>query len=91
MSEADQRACSRRWGRRGDITLRPTASRTIRETGVQGVWWNEYRDRGGELIASFLEDRTVPAILPVEVDELRRGAQRLRAGGRRARASKRGN
>lgn len=61
------------------ITLQADGESTIHETSVQGVWCNEHRDRGGELIASFIEVARVPAILPVESDELRRGAQRLRA------------
>jgi hydrogenase-1 operon protein HyaF len=62
------------------ITLQADGESTIRETSVQGVWWNEHHDRGGELIASFIEVARVPTILPVESDELRRGAQRLRDG-----------
>jgi hydrogenase-1 operon protein HyaF len=62
------------------ITLRADGESIIRETGVPGVWWNEYHDRGGELIATFIEIAKVPAILPVEIDELRRGVQQLRSG-----------
>lgn len=61
------------------ITLQGDGESTINETGIQGVWWNEYRDRGGEVIAGFIEIATVPTILPVEPDQLRRGAQQLRA------------
>lgn len=61
------------------ITLQADGESTIHETGVQGVWRNEHRDRVGETIASFIEVARVPTILPVESDELRRGAQRLRA------------
>jgi hydrogenase-1 operon protein HyaF len=61
------------------ITLQGDGESTINETGIQGVWWSEYRDRGGELIAGFIEIAQVPTILPVERDQLRRGAQQLRA------------
>ena len=61
------------------ITLQGDGESTIRETGIQGVWWSEYRDRGGELIAGFIEIAQVPAILPVEPEQLRRGAQQLRS------------
>ena len=62
------------------ITLETDGESCIRETGVHGVWWGEYRDRGGEVIAAFIEIARVPTILPVESDELRRSAQQLRAG-----------
>ena len=62
------------------ITLQADGESTIRETGVLGVWWSEFRDRGGAVIAAFIEIARVPTILPVELDELRRGAQQLRAG-----------
>jgi hypothetical protein len=62
------------------ITLRADGESTMRETGVSGVWWSEYRDRGGELIAAFIEIARVPAIVPVETDELRRGVAQLRSG-----------
>jgi hydrogenase-1 operon protein HyaF len=61
------------------ITLHADGESTIRETGVRGVWWSEYRDRGGERIAEFIEIARVPSILPVGADELREGAQRLRS------------
>lgn len=67
------------------IALQTDGESTIRETGVHGVWWNEHRDRGGHLIAEFIEIARVPAILPVETDELRAAAQRLRV--RRAAAT----
>jgi HupH hydrogenase expression protein, C-terminal conserved region len=65
----------------GDVLIRllGQGESTIRETAVQGVWWNEHRDRGGKLIAEFLEVASVPAILPVDAEQLRRGAQRLRS------------
>lgn len=61
------------------ITLQADGESTIRETGVQGVWWSDYRDRNGESIAAFIEIARVPSILPVESEELRRGAELLRA------------
>src|SRR5271166_1116701 len=61
------------------ITLQADGESTIRETSVQGVWWNEHRDRNGMLVASFLEVATVPAILLVDPEQLRRGAELLRA------------
>ncbi len=61
------------------ISLQADGESTIRETGVQGVWWNEHRDRHGRLIAAFLEVACVPAILPVDTEQLRRGAERLRS------------
>jgi hydrogenase-1 operon protein HyaF len=62
------------------ITLLADGESTIRETGVLGVWWSEFRDRGGAVIAAFIEIARVPTILTVELDELRHGAQQLRAG-----------
>lgn len=61
------------------ITLEANGDSTIRETGVQGVWWTEHHDCQGELIAAFIEIARVPTILPVETPELQRGAERLRA------------
>lgn len=61
------------------IRLQAQGESTIRETAVQGVWWNEHRDRRGKLIAAFLEVACVPAILPVEAEQLRRGAEQLRS------------
>ena len=65
----------------GDVLIRLQAQgeSTIRETAVQGVWWNEHRDRRGALIAAFLEVACIPAILPVDAEQLRRGAERLRS------------
>lgn len=60
------------------ITLQTDGESTIRETAMHGVWWNAHRDRGGNLIAEFIEIARVPAMLPVETDELRGAAQRLR-------------
>lgn len=67
-----------------EITLRADGDSSIRETGVQGVWWTEHRDRNGVLIACFIEIARVPEILPVPDEELRRGAERLREAGRHA-------
>lgn len=67
-----------------EITLRADGDSSIRETGVQGVWWTEHRDRNGALIACFIEIARVPEILLVPDEELRRGAERLRAAGRHA-------
>ncbi len=65
----------------GEVTVRVDADgeSIIRETGISGVWWNEHRDRAGEVIAAYLEIARIPAMLPVDDDELRIGAQRLRA------------
>jgi hydrogenase-1 operon protein HyaF len=60
------------------ITLQVDGESTIRETGMHGVWWTEYRDRAGECIADFLEIARVPAILPAETGELQGAARRLR-------------
>lgn len=62
------------------ITLQAGGESTIRETSVHGVWWSDHRDRSGEVIASFIEVARVPAILVVDLDELKRGAQQLRSG-----------
>ena len=62
-----------------EITLRADGDSYIRETGVQGVWWIEHRDRNGAVIAGFIEIARVPEILLVPSEELRRGAERLRA------------
>lgn len=79
MSPADRRRLSEALGP-GEvtITLRADGDSTIRETGVRGVWWTEHRDRDGEVIAAFIEVSRTPEILTVDVDELRRGAGRLR-------------
>ena len=61
------------------IRLQAQGESTIRETAVQGVWWHEHRDLRGNLIAAFLEVACVPAILPVDAEQLRRGAERLRS------------
>jgi len=65
-----------------EITLRADGESTIRETSVRGVWWTEYRDRHGTVVANFIEIAPVPQILVVETDELQRGAERLRAATR---------
>jgi hydrogenase-1 operon protein HyaF len=62
------------------IALQADGESTIRETGVRGVWWVQHRDRGGEVLAEFIEIARVPGILLVDEDELHAGAQRLRAG-----------
>ena len=61
------------------VVLQVDGESTIRETGVPGVWWNEYRDRRGEVAAAYIEIARVPGILPVETDELTRAAADLRA------------
>jgi len=65
-----------------EITLRADGDSSIRELGVQGVWWTEHRDRNGDVIACFIEIGRVPEILVVPGEELRRGAGRLRAAAR---------
>jgi HupH hydrogenase expression protein, C-terminal conserved region len=65
-----------------EITLRADGDSCIRETGVQGVWWTEHRDRNGAVIAGFIEIARVPEILLVPGEELLRGAGRLRASAR---------
>lgn len=67
-----------------EITLRADGDSSIRETGVQGVWWTEHRDRNGAVIASFIEIARVPEILLVPSEQLRGGAERLRAAARSA-------
>ncbi len=61
------------------IELSTDGSVQIRETDVHGVWWNEYRDRDGQVTAAFIEVAHVPSIVVVESDELQQGAERLRA------------
>jgi hydrogenase-1 operon protein HyaF len=85
MSAADRRQLLEALGPgEVEITLRADGDSSIRETGVQGVWWTEHRDRNGDLIACFIEIARVPDILLVPAEELRRGAERLRAAGRHA-------
>lgn len=80
MSAADRRRLLEALGPgEVEITLRADGDSSIRETGVQGVWWTEHRDRNGALIACYIEIARVPEILPVPEEELRRGAERLRA------------
>lgn len=68
-----------------EIVLTAGGESRIRETGVQGVWWIEHRDRDGALIASLIEIAPVPEILIVPVEELARGAGRLREATRATR------
>ncbi|HYW02604.1 MAG TPA: hydrogenase expression/formation C-terminal domain-containing protein [Gammaproteobacteria bacterium] len=50
----------------------------VRETAVHGVWWVEHRDPDDEIIASFIEITTVPAILITDPADIRRGIDGLR-------------
>lgn len=62
------------------ISLCIDGDSTIRETAISGVWWTEYRQEDGTVVAEFIEVAQVPGILPVDDrGELRKGAQRLRA------------
>lgn len=80
MSAADRRELIETLGEgEATIVLKLDGDTTIRETGVPGVWWNEHRDRRGEVSAAYIEIARVPAILPVETDELTRAAAGLRA------------
>lgn len=69
-----------------EIILRADGESLIHETGVQGVWWTEHRDRSGAVIAAFIEIARVPEILIVPGEELTRGAARLRETARTAAA-----
>ena len=60
------------------IQLEADGLSTIRETGLHGVWWAEYRDRDGQLLTAFIEVARVPGILVVDGEELREVAERLR-------------
>ncbi len=79
MSSADRAQLEQTLGF-GEVTmtLRADGDSTIRETSKPGVWWNEYRDRGGAVVAAFIEVAHVPSILPAEAEELLRGARELR-------------
>jgi hydrogenase-1 operon protein HyaF len=59
-------------------TLAADGISTLRETAVSGVWWIEYRDREGQLIAELLEVTTIPAILEASLDEVAASARSLR-------------
>lgn len=62
-----------------DATFHDGAGRSrIRETGVHGVWWIEHRDADDNVVASFLEVTTVPAILATDTADIRAGSRRLR-------------
>jgi hydrogenase-1 operon protein HyaF len=49
----------------------------IRETAIEGVWWSEYRDPDGEMLAEVIEICGVPEILVVPPDRFAAGAARL--------------
>lgn len=67
------------------ITLEAEGRSTLRETGIRGVWWNEYRDPNDEVVAVFIEVAKVPAIVPAEPGDLQSGAHALRANIKRRR------
>jgi hypothetical protein len=85
MSPSDRQSLEEALGRgEVEIVLHADGESRIRETGVQGVWWTEYRDRNGAVIAAFIEIARVPGILIVPPEELTRGAVRLRDTARSA-------
>jgi len=87
MSPSDRERLTQALGRGEiDIVLHADGDSSIRETGVQGVWWTEYRDCDGEVLAAFIEITRVPEILIVPVGELTRGAVQLREMARTAAA-----
>lgn len=67
-----------------EVVLKADGDSSIRETGVQGVWWTEHRDRNGAVIAAFIEVARVPEILIVPAEDMLRGAERLRTAAREA-------
>ena len=62
-----------------DASFHDGAGRSrVRETGIHGVWWIEHRDPDDNVVASFIEVTTVPAILATDPADVRTGMQRLR-------------
>jgi hydrogenase-1 operon protein HyaF len=51
----------------------------VRETRISGVWWVEYFDQEGELIAELIEVSRFPEILASAPDEIAAAARELRA------------
>jgi hydrogenase-1 operon protein HyaF len=80
LAPADRAVLERALGE-GEVeaALSADGASTIRETGVPGVWWLEYRDAGGALIAELLEVARVPHILARAPDEIAAAAGALRA------------
>lgn len=80
MTADDRRALREILGK-GEVaaTVDADGLSNIEETGIDGVWWSEYRDAQGELLAELIEVCRVPYILSPDLDQLAEGAMRLRA------------
>jgi hydrogenase-1 operon protein HyaF len=59
--------------------LEAEGTSTIRETAVPGVWWSEYRNAGGALLAEIVEVCRIPDILVPTHEQLAMSAGLLRS------------
>ena len=62
-----------------DIRIQANGETHARETAIPGIWWTEYRDLDGALLAALIEVAKVPDIVLAGDEQFARGADRLRA------------
>lgn len=79
LSPADRLALEALLGQ-GEIaaTIDADGLSTIRETSISGVWWSQYRDLRGQLVAEVIEVCAIPEILVSDQVQLAAGASQLR-------------
>jgi hydrogenase-1 operon protein HyaF len=78
LSDACIATLEQRLGR-GEVAVTLTAAgrSDIHETGFPGVWWTKHEDEAGRIIALLIEVAIVPGILCADVDDIKRGLDRL--------------
>jgi hydrogenase-1 operon protein HyaF len=58
-------------------TLTAAGKSELHETSFPGVWWSSHSDETGRVVAMLIEVAFVPEILLADVDDMRRGYDRL--------------
>jgi hydrogenase-1 operon protein HyaF len=63
----------------GEITvvLDAAGRSDIRETSLPGVWWTKHADGAGRVIAMLIEVAVTPEILRADLEDMKRGLDRL--------------
>jgi hydrogenase-1 operon protein HyaF len=70
----------------GEVEIKIDASglSQIRETGFSGVWWTQHVDEAGRVIARLIEVAMAPRMVLADVEDIKRGRQKLLAARKNA-------
>lgn len=66
---------------RGEVTvlLAAAGQSEVHETGFPGVWWTRHADETGRVVAMLIEVAIVPRIVCADIEDMKRGLDRLPA------------